>query len=373
MKCDKSGNVLGNSTSTRPLVPQKRAPQQADSQPLKRQAGQAGTRAVQGINATQQSSVNDETVSTVKKLQTTVEDILARLAAAAPAPQPSAGITEEQVISLIEARLVKQQEEIQQSIQELRELVETGFVNIQTSFDSVAEWREEVTQTFSKIHEWATVMEEKVIEGRTTSSIIHEQSQAERSLHATSRLSHLSSTPSQLPPSDWQTPSATAIKTNNNSRRSFRLSDAVDFTLATIPEQPNVSVIVEDQEVIQENGSTSPAPIASTSSAKPKKQVRLSLPADYQDTSVKQLGSSPELGSIAEVQTDQDVSRPLIAFTPIASRTLFGTERSTEERFDDIIDIIDGDDTAALDMQDASTLPVWGVQSPSKLLPAQAS
>lgn len=371
VKCDKSGSTLGSSTSTRPLVPQKRSTQQADSQPAKRVASQNGTKALQASTSNEAASSS----TAIKQLQSTVDDVLARLAAL-PAPQPS-GLTEDQVIDLIDARLAQQRQQFQQSLQELQDLCETGFVNIQASFDAVGEWKEEVTQTFTKIQEWATAIEEKII-------VQPENTSQANSTHRLSHPGHLSSTPSSLPPSTWQTPAAPPIKHASGIRRSFRLSEAPDFTLATIPEQPNTPSHGEEQETRADIREDEELPLASgvhvknTPLDQPEKHVRISLPVEDESvagTSAEEVSAavpSAAADALADLVDAHEPSQNLIAFTPkhatrtpMASRTLFGTEKSTEERFDDIVDVLDGNATAD-SLQPAT--PGWTVSSPSRLL-----
>lgn len=355
-------------------MPQKRPTQQTESQPAKRAVGQSVTRSLQASTSSDTTASN----TAITQLQSTVDNVLARLDAL-PAPQP-AGLSEDQVIALIDARLAQQRQQFQQSLQELQDLCETGFVNIQASFDAVGEWKEEVSQTFTKIQEWATAIEEKIIAPATNDT--SREDSTRRSSHPT----HLSSTPSSssLPPSSWQTPAAPPIRHNPNIRRSLRLSDALDFTLATIPEQPGTPAVAEevggvsDKTGIDELASSTNLQIDNTQLDKPKKQVRISLPVlEEAEHSVEGDSANSETATAAdalEALVDaHETSQNLIAFTPkqvtrtpMAARTLFGTEKSTEERFDDIVDILDG--TAATDTLPVIGTPAWTAASPSRLL-----
>lgn len=328
----------------------------------------------------QASTSSDATTSNaaIAQLQSTVDNVLARLGAL-PAPQP-AGLTEGQVIALIDARLAQQRQQFQQSLQELQDLCETGFVNIQASFDAVGEWKEEVSQTFTKIQEWATAIEEKIIAPATNDT--SREDSTRRSSHPT----HLSSTPSSssLPPSSWQTPAAPPIRHNPNIQRSLRLSDALDFTLATIPEQPSTPAVGEEVGRVSERAGIDELPsstnlqIDDAQVNKPKKQVRISLPVlEEAEQSVEGDSANSATATAADaldaLVDAHERSQNLIAFTPkqvtrtpIAARTLFGTEKSTEERFDDIVYIFDG--SAATDTLPVIDTPAWTAASPSRLL-----
>lgn len=301
---------------------------------------------------------------TITELKSTVNELLTQVAALSE-PKP-AGLTEEQVIALIDARLAQQRQEFQQSLQELQELCETGFVNTQASFDAVGEWKEEVQQSFTRIQDWASDIEKKLIATQT------DQPQREPSTSQSTRLSHLSSTPSASAVSNWQTPAGPVISNGSGMRRLSRLSDGIDFSLATIPEGPNTPTLSEDQRQVT-NVDSPVRPLAQNNiPATDKKHVTISLATE----DIPPVAEGPTEDS-AILSEDEGISesgrpdntQPLIAFTPkqitrtpAASRTLFGTEKSTEARFDDILEVMDQSITTE------STLPqAWTSISPSRL------
>ena len=299
----------------------------------------------------------------IARLQATVDDLEARLSTL-PAQPPV--LTEEQVIELIDTRLAQQRQEFQQSIQRLQELCETGFVNTQASFDAVGEWKEEVQQSFTKIQDWATAIEQKLLAAEVGQSRLAPNNLA-------SRTHQLSSTPSSVAVSSWQTPAAPLITASSAVRRPYRPSDAIDLSLATIPEAPNTPCIAEENKLAIDIDSPSRLESQIENSSPRQKQVRISpLTEEIVGPQFEGL-QSPTVSERSKEETSllaSDTSQPLIAFTPKqitctprASKTLFGSEKSTEARFDDVLEVMD----ESLVTEKGVLPPAWTALSPSKL------
>ena len=300
---------------------------------------------------------------TLRSLQLQLESILTR-------PQ----ITEEQINAIVEAKLAQQREQFQTALDELHEVCKVGFTNVHTSFEAVADWREEITETFAKIDDWATGVEAKLLATGPSALPKHILSEKRKA-------NHLSSTPAgSTAPLPCQTPAMPPI--HMARRRSARISDASEFSLATIPEQPGTpratgelaeeeeeNVFSEDKgsEVVGAVQSAEPASAvpdesifsesdtlqtqtAVVESKSPAKQVKFASP---KRSPVRAATMSPPRAANPE---NKQPTR-----TPAAARTLFGTECSTEERFGDTI-LVD-EQTGEVETK----LPIWTSRSPSWL------
>lgn len=363
-KCNRGSSRLGSSTTTRPLVPQKRATEQSTlPAPKKVFSHESQTRSLQASTSKQ-----DTDHRTIEQLRTTITALEGRVSALSDAKPV---LTAEQVIDLIDSRLARQREDVQQALQELQELCETGFVNTQASFDAVGEWKEEVQQSFTKIQDWASAIEEKLT-GPQAGQL---KSGTSNSLR---EISHISSTPSAPGPSSWKTPAAPIIGTAPATRRLSRLSDALEHSLATIPEAPNTPGANDHRRAPYYDNAAPPQPALGESEAPMdtgKKQVRISAtteavsPAGAGEAMQSPI-SLPETASRTSPAVSE-ISQALISFTPKqvtctprSAKTLFGTEQSAEARFDDILEV--SDDSIALV---TSVLPPsWTSMSPSRLL-----
>lgn len=290
----------------------------------------------------------------------TLKTLQAQLDALLAAPR----MTEADVSALIDAKLAQQRTQFQSALDELHEVCKVGFTNVQASFEAIGEWRDEVTETFAKIDSWATEVEAKLLAKGPSALPKHIQTEKRRP-------SHLSSTPisaeAALP---CQTPAMPAIGAMR--RRSTRISDASEFWLATISEQP-------------------PTPSA-PSAAEPEAAARPT--ADELWTALLNHGQEHTEGQAGqrtdELQGQHQITNtpapkqvkfvspnpsesdhkprtpPAAAWmrttngeqTPAAAGTLFGTEASAEERFGDALP--EEDQTAG-----EGQLPAWTCRSPA--------
>lgn len=344
-------------------MPQKRSAEQSTSQASKKVNCQTSQGESLQASTSRQGADNQATIS---RLQTTVDDLVARLSTL---PEPTPVLTEEQVIELIDARLSQQRQEFQQSIQELQELCENGFVNTQASFDAVGEWKEEVQQSFTRIQDWAAAIEKKLVSS--------EAGQSQLASHDLALRTHqLSSTPSSVAVSSWQTPAAPLITASSALRRPYRLSDAMDLSLATIPEAPNSPCVTEEKRSAVDNATPSRPESENQDNNPRQKHVRISpLSEEIIEPECERLQSSTASERLEKEASlpASDISQPLIAFTPKqitctprASKTLFGSEKSTEARFDDVLEVMD----ESLVVDKGVLPPAWTSLSPSRLLKA---
>lgn len=358
-KCAGCGSQLGSSTTTRPLVPQKRTAEQS-SLPAAKKTG--ATSQSRPLNAS--SSQSSAAAGAFTQLQVTVSELEARVSALT---NPKPFLTAEQVIELIDTRLAQQRQEFHQAIQELQHLCETGFVSTQASFDAVGDWKEEVQQSFTKIQDWATAVEQKLVGAHAS---IPSQAISDTSIQTR----HISSTPLPGPVPAWHTPAAPLIATAPPTRRLSRLSDALDFSLATIPEAPNTPLSSDERRPLSDAASAHPKSEKSDTMTPGVKHVRICALAEVIDKSEDDEPTSDHVLAeqvASRISTEEQASQPLIAFTPKqvtctprSAKTLFGTEQSSEARFDDILEIMDD----SVGQEPSMLPPTWASLSPSRLL-----
>ena len=289
--------------------------------------------------------------STVSELQASVDGILARLALPA--------ISDIQITEIVDARLAEQRKEFQAALQELHNLCQMGFVNMQASFDGVDTWRREVTETFTHIQSWATEVEQRIITSETPSS-------QSRPILGDPRPSLLSSTPfAQRPGLPCQTPALQPVAGPSAIKR-VRLSDASDYSLQTIPEQ----ILTPTGEVAEEEAmhGTESTDMESTEIGLAQAENDGARPPFEAAQALHQILETPQPDLYQPETVDTSVSEeqsPAIGLapsrTPAASKTLYGTERSTDERFDDVL-APDGMSTHGLS---ACQMSGWTSHSPS--------
>ncbi|CAD6589565.1 MAG: hypothetical protein CYPHOPRED_004875, partial [Cyphobasidiales sp. Tagirdzhanova-0007] len=308
-KCDKAAR--GNCNTARPLLPQKKS--HSETSVLQAKGTQAAT------------AVVSKPTPTLQGLQASVDDLLARLM--------SPGVTEAQINDIVNARLAEQRAEIQGALTELQNLCQVGFLNVQSSFDAVETWKDEVTGTFSNIQSWAAKVEQRIVASKCSPAL-------PRPSLGPARTMSLSSTPtSQLAPLLFQTPAIQPITAQ--SVRRVRLSDAAEYSLATIPEQAimaaDASLVEEAMQPAKElqDKPTSAETDEAGTILYANKRVRIESPEQKrsQDGHVRAGDGIP-----SRVPLSQSMEVAPAFRTPAASKTLFGTERSTEERFDDAVD-----------------------------------
>lgn len=324
-----------------------------------------------------------------------VQDIQSRLNQLTDRLNAQSTLNESQIIQLIDQRLQSQREEFRTALNDLHAICEVGFINMQASFDAVGSWRDEVTSTFEDIQSWAAEVEERLVQQEQKPVPVQSRTQPiplPLALGTNSRpfprsSSILSSTPSIsniasiLP---HQTPALQPISAVH--RRYSRLSDASEYSLATIPEQPTTPCagpkeLAKDGEEEDgcEDGPESklselqaPVPleypsivsvaVKSSPAAVNKKRVRISSPTmerSGRDGSNGNISATLECAS--EDQENRPFKRPNNMSTPAASKTLYGTERSTEERFDDVMV---ANETVS-NPGSPTKMPLWTNQSPS--------
>lgn len=342
-------------------MPQKRSAEQSTLPAAKKAVGQ--TSQVGSLQASTSQRRTEDGV--IKQLQSTISELEARISALS---NPAPTLTAEQVIELIDTRLAQQRQEFQQAVQGLQQLCETGFVNTQASFDAVGDWKENVQQSFAKIQDWATAIEEKLVGCQVKET---SQTVSDRPI----QFKYVSSTPSTGHALPWQTPAAPVITTAHTTHRPSRLSDALDFSLATIPEAPNTPLSADERKASLEVAPSPSASCRADTLETGAEQVRVRAQAEVINTpetaeTTQEIDSVHSLAYQTSTQS-AEASQPLIAFTPQqvtctprSAKTLFGTEQSSEARFEDILEIM-GDSVA----QEASVLPpTWTSLSPSKLL-----
>lgn len=253
--------------------------------------------------------------SNIPSLQSQLEELRAQIASL------QAGPSEARIVELIESRLEEQRQTFISEISELQNLCEVGFANVQASFESVAEWRGEVTSAFENIQSWAKEVEQKVLSGDDSAA------KAQRPQPASVIPRPSISTPVHSfshQPSFSQTPAGPQAYGILGRKR---LSDATERSLAAIPE----AATTPSSPAVQETEQAEEVP------ERAEKRVRIDKP----EPSMTSDPAAPP-GQHDSFQLDialpqsSVVPRPRFTSTPAATKTLFGTELSTEQRFGDL-------------------------------------
>jgi hypothetical protein len=253
------------------------------------------------------------------------------------------------VEDLVNAKLEAQQAEFQAALDELHGICQESFATIQSSFQDVDSWKEEVTDTFAAIQSWASDVEKRVL----ASSAAHATpSLPKNRFLGARRSSPFSSTPSGREAiQSHQTPAVEPIPTGAPLPKRVRLSDASECSLATIPEQlmtPNGELVDEDPmlgaQVSQGRAGDGEQynSIEKLDAAKQEQQENAAQPLRAADQS-QNLASDTVKEADTSARSPMDVmttvqmrnARDEAMRTPAAAKTLFGTERSADERFED--------------------------------------
>lgn len=269
-------------------------------------------------------------------------------------------LTEEHITQIVERRLDQYREEVRTALNELHEIYRSSFAQIQSSLETVDGWRVETTETFRRIDDWAKEVEQRIL------------GQPRRSLSALPKhpimdqpRQRLSSTPAAR----QVAVAAPSLPPIPNASKRVRLSDASDFSLATIPEVL-ASPDAQSDSAEQQPSSAAKSDKVCTSPDQPKGSP--SLPAYVSATSPSPSGMKSVRETVeAAVSTASLPAKSITASqsyteaTPAAAKTLFGTERSVDERFGEGLDL---EDVSSL--LSVAPLSTWNENSPAWFKPS---